>query len=812
MPKAENNNVLQVARKVAATIGADFFRAMAKHLAEALAADCLIVGEFVGGREERCRTVAAWMDGARAEFDFALAGSATAGVVLGKPCLCRSNAQTRFPSDSLVEAVRAHACIGVPLADRAGHPIGVLMALFRQPVTSSQPAKLLLETFAQRASMELARKQEEQKLRESEERYRVFIARNTDGMWRVEFNLPIPTDLPEEEQLQRILQTGYIAECNDAMARILGREKAEQLIGCGVDEIAPVNDPSFRHASLVAIRSGYRFATMEMTPPDSHGNRRHMLRTQWGIVEDGRLERIWGCTRDITDARCVESALDASEQRMTDLLEAMHLLVVLLDPEGAVAFCNRYLYRLTGWTPGDLLGNDWLDQMVPPDEHSRVKSEFAVGALTPDQPLHFESTLLGHDRSRRHISWDSTILLGHDREAAARALIGKDVTEFKALEEQFRQAQKLAGIGRLAGGVAHDFNNFLTVILGYASGLLDKLDSSDPAYIGLSEIKKAAEKGANLSRSLLTFSRRQLLRPRVVSLNALVEDSQHMLATLLGATIELITKLEPDSGSVRLDAGYFHQVLLNLALNARDALPHGGMLTISTSPVGVSGPLASVTGIPPGDYVRLTISDSGVGMPPEVREHLFEPFFTTKKMGKGTGLGLSTVYGIVTQSGGHILVDTEVGRGTTFSIYLPRVAGEPVEQEVPEYRPMPQGTETLLLVEERDDVRTLAATVLKELGYNVLEAAGAARAIELSRRESGNIHLMLASVSIPILSVDSLVELVQRFHPHLKVLFISGQGEAHLPKRATEPGFGFLQKPFTPLALAIKVREILDHE
>jgi len=806
----QTRTLLQIARKVAATIGTDFFVAIARHLAGALAADCVIVGEFVGGREERCRTVAAWLDDGPAEFNYLLAESATAAVVLGKPTMYRSDVQVRFPSDTLLTSVRAQACVGVPLTDGAAHPIGVLMALYRQPVTSLRTPKDLLDIFAKRAASELVRKQEEEKLRESEQRYRVFISRNADAMWRIEFDVPIPIDLPEQEQFDRIYKTGYLAECNDALAHLLGLEKADQLIGCGLEEIASSADPSVRYATLSAIRSGYRLTTVETSPLDAHGNRLHMLRSQWGIVEDGKLQRVWGATRDITDAKRAETELDASEQRMADLLEAMHLLVVILHPDGSVAFCNRYFYRLTGWPPNDVLEKDWLKKLIPADERARVQAELESAAADPDTPIHFDSALVGLDDHSRHIAWDSTILRGSDGVTGARALIGRDITEFKALEEQFRQAQKLAGIGRLAGSVAHDFNNLLTVILGYATSLLEKLKPSDLGYIGLSEIRKAAEKGADLSRRLLTFSRRQVLRPRVVSLNDLVKETQPMLATLVGADVQLIANLEPQAGFVRLDAGYFHQALLNLAINARDAMLRGGTLTIATTRFEMECIQPHETGIPPGSYVQLTVADSGTGMTEDVREHLFEPFFTTKDAGKGTGLGLSTVYGIVKQSGGHILVDTEPDRGTAFRIYLPRVEEEPTPEQAAENHAMPRGTETILLVEDREDVRTLATEVLRDLGYTVLEADRPGRAIELSRERTSAIHLLLANVGIPDLPIDELADLVKTFHPQIKILFISGYGEPAVPNSTSEPGFGYLQKPFTPLALIRRVRGLLD--
>ncbi len=808
----ESESMIRVARKVAATIGTDFFQATAKHLATALTANCVLIGEFVGGHVERCRSVAAWLDGAPAELEFALAESAMAQVVLGKPCLWRSDVQTRFPSDTLLKEIGAQACAGVPLMDAANEPQGILMALYRRPAQSLRTSKAMLEIFAARAAAELSRKREDDALRKSEQRYRAFVARNDDAMWRIEFDPPVPTDLPEQEQLERIHQTGYLAECNDALAQLLGMEKAEQVVGSTVQGLALASDPAANEATLIAIRAGYRLTTVETNPLDGQGNRRHMLRSQWGIVEDGKLERIWGSNRDITELKRAETALSASEQRMADLIEAMRTLVVMLDPRGTVAFCNDYLYRLTGWDSSDLVGKDWLEKMIPADERSRVRAEFAGGASNPDAPIHFESGILSPDGRHRRFSWDSTVLHGSEGESWVRAIVGHDITEFAALEEQFRQAQKLASIGKLAGGLAHDFNNLLTVISGYTTGLLDKLDSSDSAYASLVEVRKASEKAAHLAHRLLTFSRRQALRPQVIQINAIVEESRSMLRTVLGEHIHLAENLDHNAGQVRVDAGYFNQALINLAINARDAMPQGGTLTIGTSNFKIAVPSHSSAGLSPGEYVEVTVADNGTGMTDEVRQHLFEPFFTTKEIGKGTGLGLSTVYGIVMQSGGHILVDSEVGRGTTFRIYLPRIPAEPGPEEIPEFGELPGGTETILLVEERKEPRSMGTTVLTHLGYTVLNADSPAQAIELCRQQNRAIHLLLANIDSPELRADELADLVKTFRPGIKILYVSGADEMTLPHDLSKPGVDFLQKPLTPQALSRKVRELLDKE
>ena len=802
--------VMQISRRVAATIGMDFFRAMAKHLAEALDASCVLVGEFTGGHVERCRSVAAWLDGEPAEFEFPLAESAIAQVFLGKPCLWRSDVQTRFPSDTLLQQTKAQACIAVPLMDDTHQPQGVLTALYKLPVQSLRAPKAMLEIFAERAAAELSRKREDDALRKSEQRYRAFIARNADAMWRIEFDPPVPTELSEEEQYDRIYESGFLAECNDSTARMLGMDKGEQLIGSKVSAIAPVSDPTAREATMVAIRSGYRLTTVETSPRDGHGNRRHMLRSQWGIVEDGKLERIWGSNRDITELRRVETALSASEQRMADLIEAMRMLVLMLDAKGAVSFCNNYLSRLTGWDSRDLLGKDWLDTMIPAEERSRIRDDFARGASNPDAPVHFESAVLCPDGPRRRFSWDSIILHGPDGETEGRAIIGRDITEFATLEEQFRQAQKLASIGKLAGGLAHDFNNLLTVISGYTSTLLAKLNPADSAYTSLVEVRKAAEKAAHLAHGLLTFSRRQALRPQVVQVNAIVEDAVGMLRTLLGQQVHLVTNLDRCACLVRIDAGYFHQALVNLAINARDAMPNGGTLTISTDNVKIEGPQRPATAIPPGDYVEVTVTDNGTGMTDQVREHLFEPFFTTKEIGKGTGLGLSTVYGIVMQSGGHILVDSEVGRGTTFRIYLPSLSPEPAPEEVPEIRELPGGTETILLAQSEE--RSVTSTLLGHLGYVVLNADSPARAIELCRDQLRKIDLLIVNFDGLELRGDELADLVKTFRPEIKILYISSEDHPGAAPVADKPGVAVLRRPFTPLALAEKVRQILDRE
>jgi two-component system cell cycle sensor histidine kinase/response regulator CckA len=802
---------LGVARKVAATIGADFFLAIAKHLAKAVVADCVLIGEFMGGPMEGVRSLGAFMDGQPASFEYEMAESASARVALGKPCQCRSDAALNFPGDQLIPMVKAQALLGLPLVDIEGRPIGIIMALFRRPMDDFHMVKQLLLTFSARAAAELNRKLEEDQLRQSEQRYRAFIARNADAMWRLELESPIDTSLPEEEQLNRMYRYGYVAECNDALAHMVGKERAAQVIGARLEEIFPSSDPAIRETVLNSIRHHYEFTALESTRVDPSGNRRHFLKSECGIIDDGKLERVWGTTRDITELKESEQALDASERRMTDLLETMKLAVIVENPDGAVIYCNRHFYESTAWRPIDVIGKP-VDTLVPADERERLTAVLERGRAKPARPIHFECKLQGPKGQNWQFEWDRTVLRDHEDGIAGWASVGRDVTERDALEVRLRQTQKLATIGKLAGGVAHDFNNLLTVILGYSARLLadrDRLDAETCA--ALEEVRKAASKGAELTHRLLAFSRRQILRPELLNLNPLILESEQMLRRLIGDEVRLTTNLGASLGSVLLDGSSFHQVLMNLAVNARDAMPDGGKLTISTANATLDGrdPASPVS---PGNYVLVTVSDTGTGMTSDVLDHLYEPFFTTKNQGKGTGLGLSMVYGIVQQSGGTIVVNTEVSRGTTFRIYFPRVEG--AAQPAPKTDAdgaAQRGSETILLVEDREDVRRFVLRALRDLGYKVLEADGSPRALELCQDRSRTIDLLLTDISMPGMTGFELADHVRNYHLGIRFLFMSGYADpSRFSGKLNQHGGAYLQKPFTVPVLAGKIREVLD--
>ena len=807
---AARHKIEEVSRRVSATVGTDFFNAIAKHLAAALGADCVIVAEFLGGHMERCRSVGGWSGGAPADFEFELAGSAMSQLALGKPCQWRTHALRHFPSDPLLLKFSAKACVGVPLlAD--GHAVGALMAIYRRSLPGLQFPKEILTIFSARAAAELVREIEEQKLRESDQRYRAFIAKNSDALWRVEFERPIPLDLPEDEQYKRILQYGYLAECNEALARLLGVGNPDQLIGARIEELTSPDNPTARDATMEAIRSRYTQTSVETTRIDKFGNRKCMLRSQWGIVEDGQLKRIWGSNRDISALRHTELALGASEQRMADLIESLRLLVVFLDLNGWIEFCNPYLLEVTGWPQEDLIGKEWLGTLIPAAERNRVAAE--LDRNTPDRPVHFESGLLVRNGSL-HVEWDGTILRDSVGNAGARALVGRNTTEQKALQEQVLQAQKLASIGRLAGGLAHDFNNQLTIILGYASRLIGPLKASDAAFAGLSQIQKAAERSAELAHRLLAFSRREVFRPQFVDLNSLLQSVRGPIETLTGDFIRLEFDLEQDLRQVRLDPDHLHHALLNLAANARDAMSEGGLLAVATSNIDVAADDPHYTGIPAGEYVLLTVVDTGSGMTDEVKSHLFEPFFTTKEKGKGTGLGLAMVYGIVQRSSGHIRIDSEPGRGTTIRIFFPHAPTSRPHQPSKRAPVLPHGSETVLIVDGPYSRGTTAASVLGDLGYTVLQADGPAQAIEISRERADGIQLMLSPEVSEGMPGEVLLNMVREFQPKILALFVSARGEesssAQNVRDVRGDSYDFLPSSFSRKVLAIRVRKVLD--
>ncbi len=516
--------------------------------------------------------------------------------------------------------------------------------------------------------------------------------------------------------------------------------------------------------------------------------------------------------QEIADRRRAEVALAESEKRYRAIVEDQTELISRFLPDGTLTFVNQAYCRYFGQLSQELVGHNFLP-LLPPEDQTLVKEQLA--SLSQEKPVEtYEHQVLKADGG---VGWhrrtDRAIFDQHGRLVEFQS-VGRDVTEHKLLEEQLRQAQKMEAIGRLAGGVAHDFNNLLTVIMGHGDLLLHNLAGDHPLRQEITEIKKASERAASLAHQLLAFGRKQVLRPRILDLNAILADMSEMLQRLVGEDINLVTMPGENLSLVQADPSQIEQVALNLAANARDAMPHGGQLIIKTANSVLDEAYARQhVDVKAGSYVMIAVSDTGQGMDKQTQAHIFEPFFTTKELGKGTGLGLATVYGIVKQSDGHIDVESQPGRGTTFKIYLPPVTGSPKAQNkrVAEPAVLP-GSETILVVEDELMVRQLVREMLILNGYAVLEAGHADAALQICDQHEGPIHLLLTDVIMPGMNGPQLAEEMLKCLPNLKVLYMSGYTNDALIRRGVlQSDIDFLPKPFTPDILTRKVREVLDN-
>ena len=504
-----------------------------------------------------------------------------------------------------------------------------------------------------------------------------------------------------------------------------------------------------------------------------------------------------------------EAALRASEERFRALVENSSDALLLLDADGRVKYMTPSSVRHLGWTPEQLIGRSILEFMHP-DDGERVGGRIREALDLPGKSLGGEVRFHHADGSWRIMEGVGVNRLA-DPAVAGIVVNVRDITERRKLEDQLRQAQKMEAVGQLAGGVAHDFNNLLTAILGYCHLMLDEIPEGDPLRLDLLEIQAAGDRAASLTRQLLAFSRRQMLQPQVVDINLLVTQLEKLLRRLISEDVELVTALAPGLRPVTVDPASVEQILVNLAVNARDAMPTGGRLTIETANVDLDEAYAVThVAMPAGPYVMLAVSDSGQGMDAPTRARIFEPFFTTKEQGKGSGLGLATVYGIVKQSGGYIWVYSEPGHGTSFKVYLPPTAAASVARPTAHDPAHVAGWETVLLVEDEDAVRALAREVLRRHGYVVLEARHGVDALSVAERHADAIHLLVTDVVMPHMSGRALSERLAGARPQMKTLFMSGYTDHALLPEDLTPGGEFLQKPFTPEALAGRVRHLLD--
>jgi PAS domain S-box-containing protein len=495
--------------------------------------------------------------------------------------------------------------------------------------------------------------------------------------------------------------------------------------------------------------------------------------------------------------------------------------MVMIAKDGTFEYINPKFRELVGYDLNDIPnGKTWFRKAYPDPTYRHHVISTWINDLEglksgEKRPRTFTVTCKGG--TEKIINFIPVQL-----ETGENLIACEDITELKraeeekaVLQEQLRQSQKVEAVGCLAGGIAHDFNNLLTVIKGYSQLSSIELKEGDPLRGNIDEIQNATDRAASLTRQLLAFSRRQVMEMKILDLNTLLRDLEKMLRRVIGEDIEMVIQLAEDLGRVRADVGQIEQVIMNLAVNGRDAMPNGGKLTIETANMELDEFYArSHVDVKPGHYVMFSVSDTGVGMTPEVRERIFEPFFTTKEKGKGTGLGLSTSYGIVKQSEGDIWVYSVQGKGTTFKIYLPRV-NEPLEEIRKEVlkEELPRGNETILIVEDEEEVRKLAGKILERQGYRILEASQGDDALRISERHGGPIDLILVDVIMPGMSCSELAKHLKSPHPKMKVVYMSGYTDNAIVRHGVlEKGVNYIQKPFTMEGLARKVREVLDKD
>ncbi len=587
-----------------------------------------------------------------------------------------------------------------------------------------------------------------------------------------------------------------------AALRALGLQP-NQVVGMTLFEYFDSDDPDLlpiaaHRRALEGKESEYEF---------SWGDRKYRCHVEPFRDESGAVSGAIGVAFDMTEAKQAEETLRRERYFSEAATGSLPGLFYLFDEGGRFLRWNRNLERLTGYSARQVAKMSPLDFFVGEDRRTieeSIQEAFEKGRTTA------EVDLVSRDGTRTPYFFTGELVVLDDR----RCIVGTaiDLVERRRLESQLRQSQKMEAIGRLAGGVAHDFNNVLTVILSNSEMLAGGLGPEDPRRQELIEIRDAAQRAATLTRQLLAFSRKQVLKPRVLSLNAVVVTLEKMLRRLIGEDIELATELQPELWAVEADPGQLEQIIMNLAVNARDAMPEGGRLSIATDNADIDDGFAREHfPMVPGRYVMLAVSDSGAGMDAETQRHIFEPFFTTKPRGRGTGLGLSMVYGIVKQSGGYIWAYSEPGEGAKFEVYFPCAEGDRSDAKaaLATGSALP-GKETVLLAEDEDSVRRLARRILEEVGYTVLEARGATEALRISEGWDGPIDLLLTDVVMPELNGRELAERLSVLRPRIQILYISGYTDHEILDGIIGPGNNFLQKPFTPEALTNKVREALD--
>jgi PAS domain-containing protein len=529
-PLRQHHRVLDIAKRVSATLGLDFFQGMVGHLAKSLKADCVYVAELTAAPTNRIKTLAVSRAGLQTDnFEQDLPGTGALQVLVDGSVAWGRNATRIFPLDTILESIKAEGFVGVRLLDSHGQVIGVLVLAAHARLQNAQVVRSILETFAPRAGAELERKRSQDALRQSEERYRAFISLSSDAMWRIEFEKPVPLNVPDDEQIEMIFRFGYVAECNGALCHLLGVGSADELTGRSFGSLFSREDARIREELRAAVRSGFSTSTVNTVLLDEGGKKVYRERTHTGIVENGKLHRIWGTTRDLTQLKKAEIAAEAAEHRFREVLQGIQLPALMLEKDGTIAFCNDILVALSH-SREPLIGKNWLELIDPPEERTIWASLLAGQSDSIALDSHFESVIELCGAEARVIAWDTITLRNDDGEPSGLAAIGRDLTEQKDMDARLLQAEKLDSIGRLAAGIAHDFNNLLTLIMGNLNMAIDRLDPERDGFAHVVAAASATDQCAELTQQLLAIGRKQRLKPDLISLNDVIESEKPVVA------------------------------------------------------------------------------------------------------------------------------------------------------------------------------------------------------------------------------------------------------------------------------------------
>ncbi|GMV43005.1 MAG: hypothetical protein AMXMBFR64_47210 [Myxococcales bacterium] len=701
----------------------------------------------------------------------------------------------RFSPDPFLLALGAKSGITVVIPGNK-RPFGLLSAYAKHRRSFASHDLHFLQAIGHMVAAALERLQASEELARSERRFNLLAATAPVG----------------------ILQTDATGRCtyvNERWRELVGFTPAASRRLDWLRAVHPQDRRRVRTAWGRAVRLGAPFAVeCRLTGPDGA--------VLWGLLQaqperrpDGAVVGWVGTVTDISELKRAEEALKESQRKISSLMADLPGMAYRCrnDSTWTMELVSDGCRELTGYEPADIVDNGRLSfsDLILPEDQAMVWSEVQT-AVQARSPYRLSYRIRHRDGSARWVWEQGRAVYGSDESVLALEGFITDISERKTLEEQLRQSQKLEAVGRLAGGIAHDFNNLLTAILGFAVLVMGQLGEEHPLWRRVAEIKKAAERAASLTSQLLAFGRSQILQPRVLDIYAVVSDMDQMLRRLIGEDVDLVTVRGPVPGRVRADRGQLEQVVVNLAINARDSMPGGGRLEIEVSVRDVApGSREHQGGLPAGSWVVLSVRDSGGGMDQDTQNRIFEPFFTTKEKSKGTGLGLATVYGIVKQSGGEIRVESAPGEGSRFDVLLPRVDDEVEPARRRQEDEAERGTETVLLVEDEDMVRELAWRALEMHGYRVMETGRPEEALAILRDFEGTIDIMVTDVVMPVMSGGALAQHASMLRPTMRVLFMSGYtDDAIVHHGINDRRHAFLQKPFTPSDLARMVRSVLD--